>query len=101
MNADDPPVKLSPAAALAVIREIAADSSRVVLVPHARKRGRQREISWRQIVRCCQKGTLQEGPFVNGHGHWQATLYRHAAGEEISCAVAIEWRSRLLVITVF
>ena len=75
MNADDPPVKLSPAAALAVIREIAADSSRVVLVPHARKRGRQREISWRQIVRCCQKGTLQEGPFVNGHGHWQATLF--------------------------
>ncbi|MBV8444096.1 MAG: DUF4258 domain-containing protein [Hyphomicrobiales bacterium] len=87
--------------ALAVIRELAADSSRIVVVGHARKRGRERSISRRQIERCCQKGTIIEGPFRNAHGHWQVSLFRHAAGEEITCAVAIEWRERLIVITAF
>jgi hypothetical protein len=101
MGNDEAPAKLSPEAALKVIREIAADSGRVVMLRHARDRGRQRRVSWVQVVRCCQKGIIHEGPFVNGHGLWQATLYRRAAGEEVSCAVAIEWKTRLLVITVF
>lgn len=101
MRDDEAPSNLSPDDALSVIREIATDSGRIVLLPHARKRARERRVSWVQVVRCCQKGTVQEGPFVNMHGHWQATLYRRAAGEEVSCAVAIEWKTRLLVITVF
>jgi hypothetical protein len=42
-----------------------------------------------------------EGPFRNAKGHWQASLFRHAAGEEITCVVAIEWAERLVVVTVF
>jgi hypothetical protein len=38
---------------------------------------------------------------MNSHGHWQVTLYRHSAGDELHCAVAIEWATRLLVITAY
>jgi hypothetical protein len=95
------PSRLSAAEALTVIREIAVDSARIVLIPHAKKRSAQRSISRRQIERCCQEGTITEGPFLNGKGQWQATLYRHAAGEEVTCVVAIEWAVRLIVITAF
>jgi hypothetical protein len=44
---------------------------------------------------------LTEGPFLNHHGHWQMNLYRHVAGEEIACVVAIEWVARVLVINAF
>lgn len=37
---------------------------------------------------------------MNRHGNWQVNMYRHAAGEELTCTVAIEWAERLLVITV-
>jgi hypothetical protein len=38
---------------------------------------------------------------MNQHGQWQMNLFRHAAGEEITCVVAIDWATRLLVITTF
>lgn len=50
---------------------------------------------------CCQKGTISEGPFLNRYGHWQVNLFRHAAGEEITCAVAIEWDTKILIITAY
>ena len=95
------PLRLSSAAALRVIREIAADTDRIIVLSHGRKRARQRKITRRQIELCVQRGSIVEGPFMNQHGHWQASLYRHAAGEEITCAVAIDWRTHVLVITTF
>lgn len=95
------PLKLTPAAALRMLRKLASDTNNIVIVQHGKRRQRQRKISRRQIELCVQKGTITEGPFMNQHGHWQVTLYRHAAGEEVSCAVAIEWAKRLIVITAF
>jgi hypothetical protein len=95
------PLQLTSAAALQIVREIAADTNRIVVLSHGRKRGRQRRITRRQIELCVQRGTITEGPFLNQHGNWQVSLYRHAAGEEITCAVAIEWRTHVLVITTF
>jgi hypothetical protein len=94
------PERLSEKAALAKVRELAFDSAKIVVLPHGRKRQRSRVISFRQIQLCCQRGTITEGPFLNQHGAWQLNLYRHAAGEEITCVVAIDWPSRLLVVTV-
>jgi hypothetical protein len=34
-------------------------------------------------------------------GNWQVNLTDRAAGNEITCVVAIEWASRVIVITVF
>lgn len=95
------PLALDASRALRVLREIASDTDRIVVLSHGKKRGRQRNITRRQIELCCQRGTITEGPFQNQHGHWQVTLYRHAAGEEITCVVAIDWATKLLVITTY
>jgi hypothetical protein len=95
------PLTLTSANALKVIRGIASDSSRIIVVAHAKMRGRQRSITRRQIELCVQRGTITEGPFLNAHGNWQVNLFRHAAGEEITCVVAIDWPERLIVVTVF
>ena len=101
MTAEIAPLRLTAAMALRVIREIAADTNHIVVIAHARRRGRQRDITRRQIELCAQKGTIIEGPFMNQRGNWQVSLQRHAAGEEITCAVVIERRTRLIVITTF
>ena len=101
MTADVVPLKLTSAHALRMVREIAADTDRIVVLAHGRKRARQRQVSRRQIELCCQRGTVTEGPFMNQHGQWQVNMFRHAAGEELTCVVAIDWPSRLLVITTF
>ena len=95
------PLKLTGPAALRMVKQLAADSENIVVVGHARKRGRQRSITRVQIEACVRKGTLQEGPFMNAKGNWQLTLYRHAAGEEITCVVAIDWPNRLIVVTTY
>lgn len=99
--ADAAPSELSAPQALAMIRKLAADTSNIVVVRHGKERAQQRRITRRQIELCVQKGTIQEGPYLNQHGNWQVNLYRHAAGEEVTCVVAIEWESRVIVITAF
>lgn len=101
MTAEIVPLKLTSSAALTVIRRIAADTDNIVIVAHGRKRGQQRSISRRQVERCCQMGTITEGPYLNTRGQWQVSLFRHAAGEEITCVAAIDWATKLIVITAF
>lgn len=76
---------------LADIRDIAADTANILtFLPGPARKAKMRGITRRQIELCCQKGTLEEGPFRNERGLWQATLFRHAAGEELRCVVVIE-----------
>ena len=95
------PLKLTPAIAIKMIREIAADSNNIVIISYGKTRMRQRRISRRQVELCVQRGTVAEGPFMNQRGNWQLNLYRHAAGEEITCVIALDWPNRLLVINAF
>ena len=95
------PVNLTILEALRVIRELAADSASVITLRHAQQRMRQRGITRMDIERCLQRGSITEGPFMNDHGHWQVTMRRHAASEEMQCVVAIDWATRLLIITVY
>jgi len=99
--AEAPPRHLSAGAALRLIRDIATDTGNIIVVNHARKRQMERGITRRQIELCVQKGTIAEGPFMNAHGNWQVTLFRHAAGEELNCVVAIDWPCRLIVVTAY
>jgi hypothetical protein len=46
-------------------------------------------------------GIITEGPFINRYGNWQMNLTRQTAGEEITCSAAIEWATRIIVITTF
>src|SRR5713226_1488047 len=93
------PPQLTAQTALRMVRELAADSGRIVILEHCRVRMVQRRITRRQVELCMQKGTISEGPYLNRHGNWQVNIHRHAAGEELTCSVAIEWAKRLLVIT--
>ena len=95
------PDRLNSADALKVIRAIAADTNKIVVVGHGQERARQRRITRPQVERCVQKGTITEGPFVNIQGSWQVNLTRHTAGESITCVVAIEWATAVVVITTF
>ncbi|MGQ2185261.1 DUF4258 domain-containing protein [Bradyrhizobium barranii] len=95
------PDHLNDADAIRLVRMIAVDSSNIVVIHHARKRGAQRSITRIQIERCVRHGVITEGPFINSKGNWQMNLTRQTAGEQITCAVAIEWATHLIVITTF
>lgn len=98
---DNPPSNLSRPEALRVIRALAADTANIVTIVHSKARQKQRKITRRQIELCIQKGVITEEPFLNSHGNWQVTLQRLAAGEELTCVVAIDWPSKLIVITTY
>jgi hypothetical protein len=98
---DGTPAKVGRSQALAMVREIASRKKGVALVGHARTRMEQRGITRRQVASCLQKGVITEGPFLNNHGNWQVNVSRLAAGEQITCVVAIEWGRRLIVISAF
>lgn len=98
---DEQPNKLSAADALRVIRALAMDSGNIVLIPYGEKRAKQRKVERRAIERCVQMGTVTEGPFLNQFGQWQVNLFRHAAGEELTCVVGIEWIKKVIVINTF
>lgn len=73
-----------------MIREAAGDSARVFFTPHARKRMKQRKITPTQIYDCLRSGIICESAHVNIHGHWQCTLTRRHAGDEVTVAAALE-----------
>ena len=95
------PDEMSEAAAIKIVRLLAADSENIVIIPYGQRRTRQRKITRPQVEKCVRLGTIQEGPFLNQHGHWQMNLFRHAAGEQVTCVVAIDWATRILVINAF
>jgi hypothetical protein len=99
--ADDRSKRVGVHDALAMVRTLAQDSKCVLILHHAKKRQEKWGISRRQIMTCLRKGRITEGPFVNIHGNWQVNVSRTAAGEEVTCVVAIEWDRRLIVVTVF
>lgn len=98
------PFKLSTPAALRLIREIAQDSSRVIVTIHARQRMRERRISLPQVLDCLRKGQIAEGPAQDVHGNWVCTLRWRHAGDFIRVAAAIKQDvptgQKLIVITV-
>lgn len=84
-----------------LVQRLAQNSNNVFVVSHGKARQGERGISRRQIMKCLQKGVITEGPFRNKFGNWQVNMTRLAAGEEITCVVAIEDGQLLVVITAF
>ncbi len=97
----EPPLDMNINNALAIIRDIAQNDENIFLVNHAKNRGKQRSINRQQIIACIRKGTLIEAPFLNSHCNWQMTLFRHAAGEQMTCVIAVELPKRIIVVTVY
>ncbi|MCH7694017.1 MAG: DUF4258 domain-containing protein [Proteobacteria bacterium] len=95
------PSEMNPQTASQIIREIAAETSRVVILDHARRRMRRRRISPTQVYSCIRMGVITEGPSQDMKGYWRCTMQRFAAGEEITIVVSFNSRESLLVITVY
>ncbi len=68
---------------------------------HLKRDHPERAISHAQIEKCLLMGTLQCDPFLNGFGNWQAEIFRHMAGHELTVVAAIEWEEQVIVITAY
>jgi len=101
ISMDETPSRLSKPEAAAVIKEIAQDADRIVPVGHGRRRMRERDFTITQVVRVVRAGYIDGDPWLDEHGNWRVDMRGRSAGEEITVGLAIEWRTKLLIITVF
>lgn len=95
------PFVLTKPKALALVRELAAESGNVVFAGHALKRMRQRHVSPKAVIECLLKGVIAEGPALGLKGAWELAIERMAAGQRLRVACAIDLPRRLIVITVY
>jgi len=93
---------MNPADALRIIRERAADSGCVVILPHARDRMVERKIDRLEILRVLRAGAITDGPWVDARSdNERCRLEGQVDGEWIGVVVEIpENRPDLLVVTV-
>lgn len=85
------------------IAQISADSSRVVILPHAKKRMRKRRINPAQVLHCLRHGNVVEPAHLDIKGCWKCTLETINAGDSVRVAAAIDRRQSgefVVVITV-
>src|SRR5258707_3673720 len=88
------PERLSRAEARIVIREIAAESGRILLHRHAAARLAQRGIAVTQVRHVVQTGAITEGPYLDAQDCWRVEMQGRAAGMSLTVALAILWPDR-------
>lgn len=99
MSAEVLPLRLTPAMATKIVREIAADTARVAFSPHAKSQMRQRRINRTQVYRCLRAGVLVEGPYLDIHRYWRCAFETVTAGDAIKVVAAFDSRDLLIVVT--
>jgi hypothetical protein len=84
------------------IAQVVADSSRMKLSWHARRRMRSRRISPRQVLETLRYGYVVEHAHRNVKGHWQCTLQHRTGGDEVRVVAALiaSGEESVVVITV-
>lgn len=85
------------------IAQIAADSSRVVITGHAKKRMRQRHILLTQVVHCLKHGIVIEPAHQDIKGSWKCTLEASVSGDMVKVAAALstdDFGELVVVVTV-
>ena len=76
-------------------------SGKLTVKRHLYRDHPERGISQAQIERCLEMGTVQSDPCLNQHGNFQAEVFRHMAGHELTVVAAIEWETQVIVVTAF
>ncbi len=71
------------------IAEVVADSSRMILSPHAKKQMLRRKVIPTQALHVLRRGYVVESAHRNIKGNWQCTLEAHIAGDTIRVAAAL------------
>jgi hypothetical protein len=93
-----------PADALKIIRDRAKDSGRIVVLPHARARMRERRIDFLDVQSCLKGGAITEGPHVptdSRSGANRCNVEGMVDGERLRVVVELPDKPpELLVVTV-
>lgn len=85
------------------IGEVAADSSRVVILRHAKQRMKKRQILFTQVLHCLRHGNVVEPAHQDIKGCWKCTLESLVSGDLVRVAAALDRNDDgdlVLVITV-
>jgi hypothetical protein len=104
MPAQPIPFRLNDENLRRLISDTAKDTGHVFFTPHAKKRMRERKITSSQVFDCLRHGVVSEPAHTNVHGHWQCTLIRRNAGDDVRVVAALERMENgdwIAVITVF
>jgi len=89
MAAPDPRFAMNDVSLKRRISQIAADSSRVVITAHAKKRMRERRILMTQVLHCLRKGNVVEPAHQDAAGCWKCTLESLVSGDVVRVAAAL------------
>jgi hypothetical protein len=94
------PDKLSRLEALKVVREISADPANILYPEHAIARMALRRVAETEVQRVLTRGSMAGEPYLATKGDWRCEMTGRTAGRVLTVALAIEWRTRLIVVTV-
>lgn len=95
-------MRLSGDKAVEILREVADDSSRLIITNHAETRMKQRRITRTQILRCLRHGTITEQPsWMATKGTWELRIEYVTAGDALTVGAAIDPAALVIVITAF
>ncbi len=85
------------------IAEIALDSSKVIVLKHAKQRMCKRHIVLTQVLQVLRKGSVIEHAHQDIHGRWKCTLQMVVSGDLVKVAASLgenEFKEKVIVITV-
>ena len=84
-----------------LIKQISADSDKILYTNHAQERMEQRDISLQDVERVLQNGFCVEMPKKNEKGEWKCKIVRHYKGNrDIGVISIILKANKLLIVTV-
>ena len=83
-------MNLNDATALKMVKELAKDSSNVVMVHHANVRKGQRHVSDLEVLKCLRNGRVVESVHRTTHGNWKLTIGHYLMQRNIKIAVALD-----------
>lgn len=100
--ADVLPFNPSPADMARHVNRLASESSgNVILTDHAKERMQERNVTFKHIITCLQKGRVIEGPYLDLKGCWKCTMVRAVSGLEITVVTAVDFENKLIVVTTY
>lgn len=70
------PFRLSRDRAVAILREAAAATDRVIFTDHAKQQMAKRRITVSQVLRCLARGSITEGLALDLRGGWSCRVER-------------------------
>jgi hypothetical protein len=88
--------RMRPERAQALVRAIAADTGKVIIGDHAKRRMEEREISDIEVYRLLQTGHVMEEPYQTEHKEWKCKVTKKLKGNREAGVVTIILKTGML-----